>query len=78
MVPEENAPEVQVGMLGTHCCPSPGSPPGTWRVLENRHESSEAGTCAPQFLSYHWQCSPTGTRPQKTRVESYGEAGTFG
>lgn len=77
MVPEVNAPEVQVGMPGTHCCLKPSSHPGTWWVFENRHESTEAETCTSQFSSYHWQRLSPGIRSQKTRVENYGEVGTF-
>lgn len=52
MAPEVNAPEVQVGMLGTHCCLKPRSPPGTRWVFENRHESTEAETRTSQFSSF--------------------------
>lgn len=69
MALEVNAPEVQVGMLGTHCCLKPSSPPGTWWVFKNRHESTEAETCTSLFSSYHWQRRSPGLRPQKTRVE---------
>lgn len=64
-------------MLGTRCYLQPSSPSGTWWVFKNGQESHEAGTCTSQFSSYYWQRLPPSTRSQKTRVENYGEVGTF-
>lgn len=76
MVLEENAPEVQPGMPGTHCYLEPSSFLDTWWVFKNRNDS-EAGTCTSQFSSYYWQRLPLGTGLREAGVESYGEVCTF-